>query len=138
MRVDAPGRRNHTDAASLLAEGLRYAWRTPHVRAILTMAAALSAAAMPFSTLLPVFAAEISHGGPGSLGLLMGTPGLGALAAALRLAGRPSIQGLGSSIGRALVLFSGGSVALAASQSLWVSMLALIAAGFRHGQRLRQ
>jgi MFS family permease len=130
MRIDVPPRRNHADALSQLAEGFRYARRTPHVRAILMAAAVLSVAAMPFSTLLPVFAGEILRGGPGSLGLLMGATGLGALAAALRLARRPSIQGLGSSIARALVLFSGGLLALAASQTLWVSVLALIAAGF--------
>ncbi len=128
-RLPVP-RQHQGNALSQLREGLRYARRTPHVRAILVTAAVISVAAMPFSTLLPVFAGDILQGGPTALGWLMGATGLGALTAALRIARRPSIEGLGSSIARALLLFGAGLIVLAASSFFWVSLAALLVAGF--------
>ena len=60
---------------------------------------------MPYSTLLPVFARDILHRGPEGLGLLMAASGVGALAAALRHAGRDTIKGLGRAIAAAVALF---------------------------------
>lgn len=114
----------------LLVEGLAYARATPHVRTLLAVAAVLSVAAMPFATLLPVFARTILGQGPDGLGLLMAATGTGALAAALRLARRGTLDGLGEAIARAVALFGLGLLGLAASTSLWLSMAALIVVGF--------
>lgn len=130
MRIDAEERRAGQDAVALLKEGLRYAWHTPHVRSVLALAALLSVAAMPFSTLLPVFAGDVLKSGPDGLGLLMAATGIGALAGALRLARRQTVRGLGASIAKATALFGGSLIALAASSNLWLSMLALAAVGF--------
>ncbi len=59
----------------LLAEGLDYAKRTPHVRFLLSLAMILSMAALPFTTLLPVFAKDILQGGPQTLGNAHGSVG---------------------------------------------------------------
>lgn len=85
---------------------------------------------MPYATLLPVFAGEVLQTGPAGLGWLMAATGLGALAGALRLARRPSVAGLPSSICRAAALFGGSLLLFAASRSLWLSLPALIAIGF--------
>ena len=118
------------DAARQLREGLLYARTTPHVRAVLAAVAAVSIAAMPYATLLPVFAGEVLRVGPAGLGWLMAATGVGALASALKLARRPSVTGLASSICRAVTLFGGSLLLFAASRSLWLSIPALAAIGF--------
>jgi MFS family permease len=130
MKLAPAPRKEQADALWLLREGLRYAWHTPHVRALLTLAVVLSVVSMPYTTLLPVFAGEILHAGPDGLGLLMAATGIGALVAALRLARRNTVRGLGSSIARAVALFGLGLLVLASSSHLWLSLLALVAIGF--------
>lgn len=130
IRIEQTRHDRAADAWGLLREGLRYAWRTPHVRALLTLASLISIASMPYATLLPVFARDILQIGPDGLGLLMAATGLGALTAALRLARRHTVKGLGASIALAVACFGAGLLALAASSIVWVSLLALFAIGF--------
>ncbi len=130
MQLAPAPRKEAADALELLKEGLQYAWHTPHVRALLLLTALLSVASMPYTTLLPVFAGEILEVGPNGLGLLMAATGIGALAAALRLARRGTVRGLGASIARAVTLFGLGLLVLALSSHLWLSLLALVAIGF--------
>jgi MFS family permease len=113
-----------------LAEGLRYARHTPHVRAILTLIAVLSLTAMPYTVLLPIFAGEILHSGPHGLGILMAATGIGALAGALRIARRTTIRGLGRVIAQAGVIFGLSLMALAGSTVLWFSAFTLMLVGY--------
>jgi|CXWL01.1.fsa_nt_gi MFS family permease len=121
---------DHPHPFTQLKEGLVYAWHTPHVRAVLSLATIMSIASMPYSTLLPVFAQDVLHTGAQGLGLLMAATGVGALAAAFRHAHRHSIQGIGSSMAGAVVLFGLGMVGLASSRTLWLSVLALVLVGY--------
>lgn len=114
----------------LLREALSYAKHTPHARALLTLVVVISVAAMPYTTLLPVFAGEVLRSGPDGLGLLMAATGVGALSGALWLARRQTLRGLKTSIAKAVALFGAGLLALAASQTLWLSMLILVVIGF--------
>jgi MFS family permease len=111
-------------------EGLRYVWHTSHARAMLLISAGLSVVAMPYTTLLPVFARDILQGNAASMGWLMGASGVGALAAALRHARRRSTEGLVGSIVRAVVLFSAGLLLFAVSRHLLLSSFALLVVGF--------
>jgi MFS family permease len=83
-----------------LADGLRYVWHFPLVRAVLLLLAASSVLGGAYSTLLPVIAATTLQGGPHTLGILMGAAGFGALAGALYLASRTSVVGLATVIAR--------------------------------------
>jgi MFS family permease len=130
MRIEPQPPIGAGNAWEQLHEGLRYAWETPHVRAVLAVTAMLSIAAMPYSTLLPVFARDILDRGAEGLGLLMAASGIGALAAALRHAGRQSIKGLGRSIAWSVGLFGIGLLAFAGSSIFWLSALAMVAIGF--------
>ena len=49
----------------------------------------------PFMVLMPIFAAQVLHGGPHTLGFLMGAVGVGSLVSALTLVMRRSVRGLG-------------------------------------------
>lgn len=130
VRLTPSPPREYRQTRRLLAEGLAYAWRTPHVRALLALASVLSLAALPFTTLLPVFAVDVLGSGPGDLGLLMAATGVGALTAALYLARRSSVRGLDSAIGRSVVCFGMGLLALALSPTMWLSVPALLVVGF--------
>src|SRR5712692_221643 len=130
MRFPKIARTAPKSALGFLAEGLRYARHTPHVRALLALITVLSLAAVPHSTLLPVFAGEILKAGANGLGLLMAATGAGALAGAFQIARRSTVRGLGSYIAAAVILYGVGLLALAFSTTLWISLPALIAIGF--------
>src|SRR5207253_884243 len=68
---------------------------------------------MPYAVLMPIFAAQYLGGGASTLGFLMGASGIGALLAALTLASRQQVFGLGrwiafacAGLGISLILFS--------------------------------
>jgi MFS family permease len=85
---------------------------------------------------MPVFATQIFHGGPHTLGLLMTASGCGALLGALWLAARRSVVGLGRVIPIASALFGAGLIAFAlvrtsrTSAMLWIALPCLTLAGF--------
>ncbi|MBC8171287.1 MAG: MFS transporter, partial [Anaerolineae bacterium] len=88
-----------------------------------------SLAAGPYGVLMPVFAKEILHGDASSLGLLLSSTGLGALAGALFLAQRQGFRGLGrwiatsgTGLGIALIFF-------AYSRVFWLSNAILFPVG---------
>ena len=78
-----------------LAEGWRYVTGSVPIRSILLLLALVSLVGMPYTVLMPVFAAQVLRGGPHTLGWLMSSVGTGALAGAIALAGRRSVVGLG-------------------------------------------
>lgn len=73
-------------------EGVRYVRGRPRVRAILVSVAAISVFAMPYATMLPVFARDVLGLGPGGLGYLMAAAGVGAVTGALGLAARTPMR----------------------------------------------
>ena len=111
-------------------EGLSYAGRTSHVRALLGLLAVSSFFAMPYQTLLPVLASELLHGGARLYGALLACAGGGALAGAVGLLLRKELRGLGRRVGIGSTLLGAGVVALALSRSVAVSGVALAVIGF--------
>jgi MFS family permease len=123
--------RKHT-AASIsqhFVEGVRYAFGFAPIRALLLLLALVSFAAMPYSVLLPVFAADVLGGGPNTLGLLSAASGLGAFGGALYLASRSSVLGLGRVIILATLALAAGLVGFSQSQQVWLSAPLLVLAG---------
>ena len=90
----------------------------------------VSLVGVPYSVLMPVFAATVFHGGPYTLGLLMTSSGIGALAGALWLAQRRSVIGLGRVIPSASALFGIGLIAFSFTSTLWLAIPSLVIAGF--------
>jgi MFS family permease len=113
-----------------MAEGWRYAFGFPPIRAILVQLTLISMVGLPYAVLLPVFARDVLHGDAGTLGLLTAAAGLGALAGALTLASRASVNGLGDFIVRCLVLFGAALIAFGFSRNIWLSSAAMTLAGF--------
>jgi MFS family permease len=119
-------------SAKVLADfkdGLKYAFGFPPIRAILLLLALVSLMGMPYAILMPVFARDILHGGPHTLGFLMGAAGTGALVGALYLASRKTVVGLESVIGRAAATFGAGLILFSLSRLQWLSMILLFFVG---------
>src|SRR3989304_3959133 len=78
-----------------IVEGFRFARRTAPIRSLLLMVGLVSLVAMPYTVLMPIFAANVLNGGAGALGLLMGAMGVGALLGSLVLASTQNGEGAG-------------------------------------------
>jgi MFS family permease len=125
----ARDRRAGSGLENILA-GFRFVVRTGPIRALLLLLGLVSLTGMPYAVLMPIFADRILHVGARGLGVLMGSTGIGALAATLVLASRRGVRGLGrwilyasSGFGASLILFS-------FSRSYPLSVLLLLPAGF--------
>jgi MFS family permease len=113
-----------------LADGFRYAFGFPPIRALLLLVATISLLGVPFSVLLPIIATEVLGGGPRTLGLLMAATGFGALAGTLYLAARGTVRGLGRVIVITATLFGTALVLLALARHILIALPLLALAGF--------
>jgi len=113
-----------------LRDGFSYAFNFFPIKMILLLLALVSLMGVPYQLLMPVFARDIFHGGPQTLGFLVAMSGLGALAGAIYLAARRSVLGLNKIIAFTAGLFGISIIAFSFSRALWVSMLILLFSGF--------
>ena len=113
-----------------MAEGWRYVTGSLPIRSILLLLALVSLLGMPYTVLMPIFAARILHGGAHTLGWLMACTGVGALVASIGLAGRKSVLGLGRSIPISAGLFGASLIGFGFSTKIWLSMATLLISGF--------
>jgi len=133
LSMHVPASQAHGERRRLTAEiseGWRYVRESVPIRSVLLFLALISLVGMPYTVLMPVFAGPILHGGPHTLGFLMAAAGVGALAGAITLAMRPSVLGLGRIIIISAAAFGIGLIGLGLSRQLWLSLLAVAAAGF--------
>ncbi|MDR5726116.1 MAG: MFS transporter [Terriglobia bacterium] len=113
-----------------LKEGWTYVSQFAPVRTILLLFAVVSLMGMPFTVLMPIFAVKVLHGGPHTLGFLMGAVGTGALVAAISLAMRKSVLGLGRVIAISAAIFGAALIAFGTSRMLWLSLLLMLITGY--------
>jgi MFS family permease len=112
-----------------LKEGWTYIYNNPAISKILLLLAIVSLVGMPYTVLMPIFANDILHGGPYTLGFLMAASGTGALMGALFLAARKSVLGLGRFIPRMAAVFGAGLIAFSFSRMIWLSLILMFATG---------
>jgi len=130
MRIDAPAaRRVVKSTLTEMKEGWSYVSEFVPLRTILLLFALVSLMGMPFVVLMPVFAANVLHGGPHTLGFLMGAMGVGALMSALSLAVRRNVRGLIRMIPLAAAVFGFGLIGFGLAHVFWLSMLMALIAG---------
>lgn len=113
-----------------LKEGWSYVTAFSPIRTILTFFALISLMGMPFIVLMPIFASQVLHGGPHTLGYLMGASGVGALISAISLALRKSVRGLTTMIQISAFLFGSGLILFGLSHHLVLSLLLMLVVGF--------
>ncbi|MGE5197669.1 MAG: MFS transporter, partial [Deltaproteobacteria bacterium] len=113
-----------------LNEGFSYVFGSSPIKSILLLLSLVSLMGVPYQILMPVFAKDIFHGGPKTLGFLVAMSGVGALAGAIYLAARRNVLGLGRIIAISAALFGLGVAAFSQSRFLWLSMALLLISGF--------
>ena len=130
MRLHVPVvARKPTSTWTEMQVGWTYVSTSVPVRTILLLFAMVSLMGMPFVVLMPIFAARVLHGGPHTLGFLMGAMGVGALISALALAARRSVRGLARMIPIAAVVFGAGLIGFGLSRVFWLSAVTVLIAG---------
>lgn len=113
-----------------LREGWTYVSHSIPIRSILAMFIMVCLMGWPFTVMMPVFAAQVLHGGPHTLGFLMGALGLGALVASIRVAMRRSVRGLAGSLPVASAIVGGALICFGFSRWFWVSLPLMLFAGY--------
>ncbi|HEX6440511.1 MAG TPA: MFS transporter [Candidatus Binatia bacterium] len=119
-----------TSIGRSLIEGYRYTTATTPIRDLLMLLGVVGVMGMPYMTLMPVFAAQVHGSGAGTLGIMFGAVGFGALIGALFLAQRKNIIGLGRVIVFATLGFGMGLVCFTLAKIFWLSLLLLVAVGY--------
>jgi len=112
-----------------LRAGWTYAARSVPIRSLLLLLALVSLVGMPYTVLMPVFAAQVLHGGAHTLGFLMGAAGMGALAGAIFLAARKTVLGLGRIIPIAAGLFGATLICFGFSNRVGLSLVLMLFVG---------
>jgi MFS family permease len=130
MKVQHVSRPKSGSTLSNIAEGFGFVIKTPPIRALLLLLGLISLMGMPYAVLMPIFADKILGGGSSTLGFLMGASGTGALIAALVLASRKSVFGLGKWVAVASGCFGVAIILFSFSKIFWLSAILLVPVGF--------
>jgi len=81
------------------------------------------------TALLPIYARDILHAGPWSLGLLRAAPAVGAVAMSVLLARRPLKRGVGRKMLVAVAVFGAATIVFGLSTNIALSILMLLTLG---------
>ena len=131
MRIRPVERRRHTAGMLVqMREGWDYVRTFRPIRTILLLFSLISLMGYPYGVLLPIFAAQVLHGGAATLGWLTGASGIGALVSALSLAVRKSVVGLARMLQVAAAVLGGALILFGLSHTLWLSLVLMVFAGF--------
>jgi MFS family permease len=112
-----------------LNEGWSYVTHFVPIRSILLLLAMVSLVGMQYTVLMPIFAAQVLHGGAHTLGFLMSASGIGALAGAMFLASRANVVDLDRMVPLAAAGFGAGLIALGLSRFVWLSLMLMLLVG---------
>jgi MFS family permease len=114
-----------------LASGFTYAFGFTGTRRLLLLLMAVGFFTAPWSSLMPIFAAETFSGDSRTFGFLIGAVGLGAIAGTFALAARGSVRGLGRIVASTTVVAGVALAGFSLSRTLWLSLvfLAIFGAG---------
>jgi len=108
--------------------GFRYVWQAKLLLGSISLdlfAVLLGGA----TALLPIYATDILHAGPGGLGLLRAMPALGALAVSLAMTVRPIKRDSGKLMLFCVGVYGVATVVFGLSKTMWISLLALAIVG---------
>lgn len=132
MRIPASTFTRKAGAGMLeeVSEGWDYVRTFRPIRSILVLFALISLMGWPYSVLLPVFAGDVLHGGPHTLGWLTGASGIGAFTSAILLAFRKSVVGLTRMVQIASAMLGVALILFGLSHTLWVSLVLMVFIGF--------
>jgi MFS family permease len=111
-------------------QGFRFAMSDRAIRSVLILLSMLSFFGLQYMVFMPVFAQDVLHGGPRSLGLLMSASGIGAVLGALQFAARTNYKGMVNWVGMMFLIASVSLIAFSQSRWFWISAAVLFIFGF--------
>lgn len=130
LRVPArPARAPSRGVLSELVEGLQYVRGFLPARGALLLLACCSLTVQSYSSLMPWFASHRFQGNSATLGLLVSSAGIGAVAGMVYLAMRSSIVGLFRLIGITAAVAGASLVLFTFTATLWLGMLLICVTG---------
>ncbi len=112
-----------------LQEGFSYIYNFAPIRSILLLLAMQGVFGIAYLTLLPIFAVDILHGGPETMGFLSAAGAVGAVLACVYLSLRRSVLGLERIIALCPVVIGLGLVAFSQSRLFPLSIALLVLVG---------
>jgi len=113
-----------------LQEGFEYVRHTPNIRFVVLMLGLVSLLALPFTTLMPVYAKDIFHGTATTFGLIDSAIGAGAFVGALYLASRPPGTNLNHILMVNTFVFGVGLVLFSHAPFYWLVLLCIALGAF--------
>ena len=123
-------KRKEANMLEQMSEGWNYVRTFRPVRIILLLFSLISLMGYSWAVLMPMFAAQVLHGGAAALGWLMGASGIGALISAISLAVRKSVAGLTRMLQIASALLGMSLILFGLSHTLWLSLVLMVFVGF--------
>jgi MFS family permease len=119
-----------TDIRKGFKEGLKYTFGFYPIRTLLIILSIISLIGLPYSALMPAYVDKMMKGDSHTLGFLMSAAGAGAFIAALYLASRKTVIGLGKIIAINTLIFGVGLICISLSTKLWLSLIIVFFLGF--------
>lgn len=131
MRIEPLAKRPNLDSPlRQFMQGFHFAMNDRPVRSGLLLMSLMSMFGLQYAVFMPIFARDIMHGGPKMLGMLMTSAGVGAVFGALHFASRTGEKGLLEWIAVTSLTCSVGIILFSGSRLFWLSVVALLVAGF--------
>ena len=124
-----PTAAEHAGGKKSIREGITYVRHFAPARWLIITVVTASFCLAPYLTFMPVYAKDIFKGGPDTLGMLMAASGFGALAAALYLANRKSLYGLGDHMVTGCFATAAAAGAFAYNHVMWTAFPLLVISG---------
>jgi len=129
MKINIPARPKNTEPIWIgLREGYRYIKRDVGLRSVVFLTAAMSLLVMPYTTLLPIYAASVFKGDVTTFSWLNSISGLGALLGAVYMATRKPGSKYMRIIAYAALIFSVGLILFSYTKNLTLALIFLMVA----------
>jgi MFS family permease len=129
LSIPSASRSNTVSVRQNLADGARYVFRDPTMRTLMLLALVPVIVALPYFTIMPIFAEEVLGKGAGGFGLLMAAPGIGAVVGTLTIASLSGIPRKGPMLLGAIFMLGILLVLFSLSRTFWLSFALLIVIG---------
>lgn len=113
-----------------IEDGFRYVWGNIPIRTLLLLMSSVSFFGIPLTTFIPAYVKTILGGESEMLGLLLSSIGIGSFGAALYLAARKSVLGLGKVVMLSTLLLGIGIILISFVSIPWVATVLCVPIGF--------
>ena len=112
-----------------VSEGYRFLRGEGRLLSVILLTYGVALVGTPYSRFLPVFATDVLHAGPTTFGLLLASPGIGAVIAGVGIASLGRLRRRLHFVATAVLAFSISLILFSFSRSIYLSMLFLICVG---------